>query len=256
MVQKRWGESRCLINRARWPSPGSVVWIAAIGATLLVDRPVQSAPSFDCKAASSAVEILICSNKSLSAQDFLLAAIYRHNMELTRDRQSLLMDQRVWLKSRVSVCSVRGGDVRSTEFDRFRATTCLFALYSARIATLSRPTGTVTNVQPKIRIDDITADDARARIVAAFQGNLNGFYDTANVRINSCDEALSYTQLDVFGQDSSYGAQCRVEVGGQALSVLMCDDWMVGKWHIAESRGSVDRKSLTQFVGDNCPPGG
>jgi uncharacterized protein YecT (DUF1311 family) len=217
-------------------------------------------PSFDCAAASSAVDVLICSSKYLSTLDIELASIYRYDMTRATNQHRLLMSQRAWLRSRPSVCSVPSKDVPPHGIRRFRTLLCLAGLYDARLATLyairDRLTSAVTAAPPDVRVDTVTAD-GKSAVVADFQRNIQTLYSSGALHVESCNKTLSYVGGGALGgHDSSFGAQCTVDINGRPLGVLMCDDWLVGKWHIAESRSDIDRTRLTQFIGKYCPPGG
>ncbi|MDG4597321.1 MAG: lysozyme inhibitor LprI family protein [Candidatus Contendobacter sp.] len=82
------------------------------------------AASYDCTRASTAAEIAVCDNPSLSRMDEDLAVTYRSLLDRLPPRQAahLRDDQRSWLVARDSC----GADVR-----------CLRARYQERMARLS-----------------------------------------------------------------------------------------------------------------------
>ena len=78
------------------------------------------AASFDCGAAKSRIERLICGDKILSRSDSDLSLTYKQALDLAADVPSLIASQRAWMKER----------------DHCANTACLFALYSERAKAL------------------------------------------------------------------------------------------------------------------------
>ncbi len=104
--------------------------------TLLVAMFVATgaieAASFDCAKAATKVEMLVCANAALSAQDEALAATYRQAASLSKPGDSEpKTSQRAWLKQR-NVCA----DAE-----------CVAAAYRARIAELEDAIGQDLNAE-------------------------------------------------------------------------------------------------------------
>lgn len=114
--------------------------LAALPAAASRAQEGEPQPSFDCAAATQAVEEFICADVGLSALDRELAAAYRERLsEASGDAQSAMrLAQRAWSGNRATACGVDAG--ASVDVDA--AIGCLTALYRARIDELS-PGGAV-----------------------------------------------------------------------------------------------------------------
>ena len=86
-------------------------------------------PSFDCRAAHSSVERAICGDVTLSEWDARMGQLFQQILRQTRDRQTLLQSQRLWLTQRDSSCSA----VTDTEI-----WSCLLEMTKLRAATLAK----------------------------------------------------------------------------------------------------------------------
>jgi uncharacterized protein len=67
-------------------------------------RQQLTGPSFDCRLARSSIERAICSDMTLSDWDSQMGRLFQQALQLARDRQSLLENQRLWLVQRNSAC--------------------------------------------------------------------------------------------------------------------------------------------------------
>jgi uncharacterized protein YecT (DUF1311 family) len=232
--------------------------VAVLLAALLVHRhAAAAAPSFDCAAASGAVERLICANSGLSGEDVRLASAYKILRARAPQPDAAFLDsQRAWLRSRAQVCSLSGREPPADDFVRLRATLCLFNLYEARFHELNTQLGAVPDPTAHFRTEDVTAEQAE-RLVAALTDGLAHLEPAAHPTRVSCSAMVSYTQLDVSGHDYSYGAACVLQIDKRSLTVMMCDDVLVGMFHAAESTdASPSREEVVRFVAQACPPGG
>jgi len=90
-------------------------------------RAQRIGPSFDCRAARSSIERAICSDPTLSEWDSRMGRLFQQALQLTRDRQSLLENQRLWLVQRNSSC---GADPDTAVWS------CLLELTKARTNSL------------------------------------------------------------------------------------------------------------------------
>lgn len=106
----------------------------------------------------------------------------------------------------------------------------------------------------RVKILDVTSAETETHsdIVFALQNDLAriGF----DAKIVECGPIIEYVEQMSSGHDSSFGAVCRVKSEHGVASLMMCDDWMVGKFTLAPRSG--DRDGLDSFVAKNCPPGG
>jgi uncharacterized protein len=88
-------------------------------------------PSFDCEKAGNAGEKLICGDRVLSAQDNLLALVYRDVLSLDpHHADTTKKDQLAWLRDRNRSCGASAAQVPDY------AIGCLRSVYSARIDAL------------------------------------------------------------------------------------------------------------------------
>jgi hypothetical protein len=105
----------------------------------------------------------------------------------------------------------------------------------------------------QFKIEDV-ADEAQIQwVVDQFQDQLRRLGDGT---IGSCNKVIRYSESTDSGKDYSYGAVCNVSSGKKrALSVMMCNDSLVGKFTVGGSE-SHTRDGLKRFIQKNCPPGG
>lgn len=64
-----------------------------------------ASPSFDCRLARTSIERAICSDPTLSQWDLRMGQLLEQALQLARDRQPLLENQRLWLAQRNGNCS-------------------------------------------------------------------------------------------------------------------------------------------------------
>ncbi|MDR1314634.1 MAG: lysozyme inhibitor LprI family protein [Deltaproteobacteria bacterium] len=103
---------------------------AALAAAFIVfafPNSLSAQPSFDCRKASSSVEITICNSRTLANLDSQMAALYEAARNASYiDSKELLASQRRWWRQRDSQCG------RSR-----RAVECLEDMYNDRIGELN-----------------------------------------------------------------------------------------------------------------------
>jgi uncharacterized protein YecT (DUF1311 family) len=93
----------------------------------------QAQPSFDCAAATTPVEALICADTGLADLDRKLSESYHAALATRVGEAQLLLreEQRAWAERRASSCGVEGDPIEEDD-----AIGCLSGLYRARIAEL------------------------------------------------------------------------------------------------------------------------
>jgi uncharacterized protein len=96
-------------------------------------------PSFDCNAANTPDESLICSDETLSALDVQMAEAYKRVLSLTSDREALKATQIDWIKNDRELCSSKY---------------CLMNSYQKRLVALSNPAWTYVRV-PKTQENSV-----------------------------------------------------------------------------------------------------
>jgi predicted small secreted protein len=133
-------------------------------------------------------------------------------------------------------------------FEKVRAVLAAL-LFSA--TTLTANVGAASESNSSITTE-VTDTAQINKIKQLFQSDLTRLGSSA--RIIACDHTFDYTTQGV-GRDTSYGASCSIDTGTQKLSVLMCDDVMLGKFTLTGS-GNSTRSWFTHFIQENCPPGG
>ncbi|HEY1880170.1 MAG TPA: hypothetical protein VGG68_09580 [Caulobacteraceae bacterium] len=103
-----------------------------------------------------------------------------------------------------------------------------------------------------VRLEVVSLPVEKTRIIASLQEGLGQI--GLDAKIDQCELILDYFDDRGSGRDSSYGADCTVTSAKGPESLVMCDDWMVGKFTLAP--GAMPRDRLGRFIRDNCPPGG
>jgi uncharacterized protein len=99
----------------------------------------SQAPSFDCRAARTSIERAICGDVTLSAWDSQMGQLFQQGLRLTKDRQSLLEGQRLWLLQREASCSALADTA---------IWSCLFEMTRSRAAALVRMTSSNAEITP------------------------------------------------------------------------------------------------------------
>jgi uncharacterized protein len=101
------------------------------------DISATKAASFDCRAATTAVERMICADSHLSAQDERLASAYRNAIQNAAEAKTVLTEQRQWLR----------------QLSRCPDVSCIAAAQETRISALeSNSTGAMTGPAVGIQI--------------------------------------------------------------------------------------------------------
>lgn len=126
------------------------IWLAGIvllaaGGWPVLAQESNAQPSFDCAAATQAVETLICGDPTLADLDRALAESYRAALAAKAgEAQSKLRDeQRAWAGNRDVSCGVDA----DSAVDVDEAIGCLIVLYRSRIAEL-QPGGNSSSPPP------------------------------------------------------------------------------------------------------------
>jgi hypothetical protein len=103
-----------------------------------------------------------------------------------------------------------------------------------------------------VRLQDVSLPDERAKIIASLQEGLDqiGF----DAKVGQCELIVAYFDDLGSGRDSSYAADCVVRSAKGPLSLVMCDDWLVGEFTLAP--GAMRRDQLGRFIRNNCAPRG
>jgi uncharacterized protein YecT (DUF1311 family) len=113
-------------------------------------------PSFDCRAARSAIERAICGDATLSEWDSRMGRLFQLSLRLAKDRQALLESQRLWLNQRDGSC----GALADTGI-----WSCLVEMTKSRAAALAKMAASaleaVPTAQPSAALVMPTTSQAR-----------------------------------------------------------------------------------------------
>lgn len=104
----------------------------------------------------------------------------------------------------------------------------------------------------RVRLQDVSLPAEKAKIVSSLQEDLVQI--GMDAEISDCSLVLDYFDDSGSGRDSSFGADCDVGSAKGPRSLVMCDDWLVGKFTLAI--GAMKREQLGRFIRNNCPPSG
>jgi hypothetical protein len=76
-------------------------------------------------------------------------------------------------------------------------------------------------------------------------------------KVTACDSLIQYygPVTNTARRGYSFGAACVLSGKDRPIHVVMCDDFMVGKFTLGPP-GAKDKERLIRFTRDNCPPGG
>lgn len=107
--------------------------------SLLLAAPAWAAepppqPSFDCKAARSTAERLICADATLARMDAQAARVYTQARQKASDPEALKKEQLAWLRERDAEC-IAGAPFDAVRKDA-RVATCMAASYASRVQAL------------------------------------------------------------------------------------------------------------------------
>ena len=70
-------------------------------------------------------------------------------------------------------------------------------------------------------------------------------------KIVSCQSMVDLP-AGVAGGDHSYGAVCRLDVGGQQSDAMLCDDTAFGHFAMRGGKFAHDRDAVAMFTDENC----
>ena len=225
----------------------------------------KAEPSFDCRAATTPFEKIICATTELADLDRDLGNAYlgiKKRFAAESDKiADLVTTERLWLKYLPEECGVpRQGEVIAASGEQ--AISCLTQRYKDRLANLrelaSAPRASEDfffdgTIRGNIgRIIPVTSPEKMASIRKDLGSSLDASRPGSN--ISGCDQILSVMPLQ--GRDESFVAICTVSSPQATRRMLMCDDTMVGKFTAVDAAPTADKRSLEAFLRMHCPPGG
>lgn len=197
---------------------------------------VQAA-SFDCRAADTPVEKLICSDAQLSKMDEDLARRYEKivaNLNAD-DKREFMQAQRSWLKNSRSLCD----DVA-----------CLRRSYETRIHMLEACDATCGDLVESYAFDGerhnlITIRDSNEHNRSFNEDLLKANLDT----VSGCESLVEIAVGTAHG-NQSYGGLCKLR--NESGFFLICNDEMFGHFKVVKTVGSASRRELADFTFRNC----
>ncbi len=169
-------------------------------------------PSFDCPAATSAAERLICANAGLARLDVQAAALYAQARAKASDADALKKEQLAWLRQRDTEC-IAGASYAQVRRDP-EVRECLAARYASRINALRdqvapplQPAGLVS-VSPKVLAQ---IGLARKGCIAG-ASRLDGAGQTLALEVN-CDTANLGRRVWLIAADGQRAAPATPDLG-------------------------------------------
>jgi uncharacterized protein YecT (DUF1311 family) len=195
--------------------------------------------SFDCGAAATATERLICSDADLSKRDEELAASYKTTLAALDEvnRKRLVAEQKSWLKSSRSLCN----DVA-----------CLRRSYETRARLLQECHGGCVDLSEDYASNGeshffMTMREANARN-RSFSNDLSSRKLGA---VSGCETLVDIAVGTAHG-NHSFGGLCRL--GGERTTsfFMVCNDEMMGHFKVIPAASGTTRYELADFTIKNC----
>ncbi|USX26530.1 lysozyme inhibitor LprI family protein [Oxalobacteraceae bacterium OTU3CINTB1] len=195
--------------------------------------------SFDCGAAATATERLVCSDADLSKMDEELAASYKKTLASLDDvnRRRLVAEQKSWLKSSRSLCD----DVA-----------CLRRSYETRARLLQECHGVCLDLSEEYASNGenhflMTLRDANARN-QSFSKDLSRRKLGA---VSGCETLVDIAVGTAHG-NHSFGGLCRLGSERAASFFMVCNDEMLGNFKVMPAASGTTRYQLADFTIKNC----
>lgn len=195
--------------------------------------------SFDCGAAATVTERLICSDAELSKRDEEVAASYKKTLASLDDanKKQLVAEQKSWLKSSRSLCD----DVA-----------CLRRSYETRAKLLQECYGACADL-----LEDYASNGERHNLLTMRDSNARNqsFSKDLSSRklgaVSGCETLVDIAVGTAHG-NQSFGGLCRL-VGEKKTSFFMvCNDEMIGHFKVVPAPSGATRYELVDFTIKNC----
>lgn len=168
---------------------------------LLAFFPSRSwaAPSFDCTKATTPVESLICSNIELGDLDGRMGQAFRDLRQKARKAQlqSLMEEQRSWLKWRIKKCAIASEEKKYSEDEMREAVDCLSEIYRGRLVRLghlAHPGKLEGKVGKYIQIWMSANDEVCGKVFKSLEGVFSNYEENTMVEIK--DDAFAKWEVD------------------------------------------------------------
>jgi uncharacterized protein len=218
-------------------------FIARIFLTGLLAFPVLShGASFDCAAARSSTEIMICKHADLSALDSQLQVAYQgaRAAAAPTSQADLLTEQRHWVRYVRDVCLDEA---------------CFNRVYKARITMLQQNEKYIAD-RSECNIPDgrscfsvIFFRDPAAK-VDAFRQSLEEQRQAG--KLLGCEKLIDLPVGSAEG-NHSYGGLCTLQQGASRSTVMICNDEMIGHFGLRTVQDQdVPDEALIDFTRAEC----
>lgn len=205
--------------------------------------PVHShAASFDCAAAHTASEVMICKNAELSTLDSQLQVAYQaaRAAAAPASQETLLTEQRHWVLYVRDVCLDKA---------------CFVQTYKARIELLQHKDKYIadraecTIPEGKSCRSVVFFRDPAARL-AGFKHSLEQQHQAG--KLLGCEKLIDLP-AGGGGGNHSYGGLCTLQQGTSRSTVMICNDEMFGHFSLraVKAEGFQD-KMLIDFTNEAC----
>lgn len=192
---------------------------------------------FDCAAAATAAEKLICSDPHLSQLDEELATTYTAVLAALDgpNKKLLAVEQRSWQRHARALCDDRA---------------CLLRAYDTRITLLHECHGMCANAVELYRHGGeahnlVTLRDANERN-QSFNQDLIARHHAPVV---GCETLVDIAVGTAHG-NHSFGGLCKVQ--GAAGFVMVCNDEMLGHFNVVQATSAATRFGLADFTIEHC----
>jgi hypothetical protein len=102
---------------------------------------------------------------------------------------------------------------------------------------------------------DVTDPEQIHRIISNFQQRLVEL--GSDRQVTTCDPLIYYygQVTNTSRRGFSFGGTCVLSGKGPTLHLMMCNDFMIGKFSL-KGWGNMNKEHLSHFTRENCPPGG
>jgi uncharacterized protein len=195
------------------------------------------AAAFDCTKASSNVEKLVCLDKDISRLDDELSNLYKEKFNLINEHGKIAFkkDQIHWLSTVRNVCNTAE---------------CLKRAYEFRLIFL-------TIYNQDYRVTTVGVDNEKYTVQEIYNANERNLSFNKSVarkiggQITQCSNLIDLPA----GRNQSYGGYCDYEKNGVIQQVRVCDDDMVGHFHLEPANSHETTYYLAEFVVKNCMGG-
>ncbi|WP_026601524.1 lysozyme inhibitor LprI family protein [Methylomonas sp. 11b] len=200
-----------------------------------------NAASFDCQKSTTKIENYICDNSAISELDERMGNIYSNlirNVDVYTDKTIISNVQKIWIKER-DLCS----DVECLELAYKKQIEKLISFYNKE-ELLNITIGNQDEFNKmevlKVPYADFRLESFNKALVYRDEG-----------KITDCN-TLIVVRTARPNASRGYGAYCILEKDGENKPLMVCDDNMIGHFHMQNVSITDDIKKLAEFTYENC----